>query len=42
MGTCIHGADDELKVGIEFYVNEEILSDGVHVRVTLNVCVECL
>jgi len=42
VGRCIHGADDELKVGIEFYVNEEILSDGVHVRVTLNVCVECL
>ena len=33
-GTCIHGADDELKVEIEFYVNEETLSDGVHVCVT--------
>ena len=34
VGTCIHGADDELKLGIEFYVNEETLSDGVHVCVT--------
>ena len=34
VGTCIHGADDELKVKIEFYVNEETLSDGVHVCVT--------
>ena len=34
MGTCIHGADDELKLGIEFYVNEETLSEGVHVCLT--------
>ena len=35
VGTCKHGADEELKVEIEFYVNEETLSDGVHVCVTL-------
>ena len=34
VGTCIHGADDELKGEIEFYVNEETLSEGVHVCVT--------
>uniref|UniRef100_A0A8C4NG29 Uncharacterized protein n=1 Tax=Eptatretus burgeri TaxID=7764 RepID=A0A8C4NG29_EPTBU len=34
VGTCIHGADEELMVEIEFYVNEETLSDGVHVCVT--------
>ena len=33
VGTCIHGVDDELKVEIEFYVNEETLSHGVHVCV---------
>ena len=43
VGTCIHGADEELKVEIEFYVKKETLFEGVHVCVTPEgVCVECL
>ena len=34
VGTCLHGADDELNIKFNFYLNEETLYDGVHVCVT--------